>query len=61
MSENAWMCENKQDPVYASGPNYAKILNTAKLWMWQGSHMPALRSALMAEYALREFWIYLGF
>ena len=30
MSEYDWMCLNKQDSEYASGPKYAKILNVAK-------------------------------
>ena len=37
MSEYAWMCLNKQDSEYASGPKYAKILNIAKFLIWQGS------------------------
>ena len=35
--EYAWMCLYKQDSKYASGPKYAKILNMAKFWIWQGS------------------------
>ena len=37
MSEYAWMCLNKQDFQYTSGPKYAKVLNIAKFWIWQGS------------------------
>ena len=37
MPEYAWMCLDKQDSEYASGPKYAKIVNMAKLWIWQGS------------------------
>ena len=29
MSEYAWMCLNKQDSEYASGPKYGKILDMA--------------------------------
>ena len=36
MSEHAWMCLNKQDYEYASGPKYAKVLNMAMFWIWQG-------------------------
>ena len=46
MSENAWMCLNKQDFGYAVGPKYAKILNMAKVWICQGS-----------QYASVAFWI----
>ena len=34
--ECAWMWLYKQDSEYASGPKYAKILNMAKFWIWQG-------------------------
>ena len=30
----AWMCPFEQDSEYALGPKYAKILNTAKFWIW---------------------------
>ena len=33
----AWMCLYKQNSEYAWLPKYAKILNTAKFWIWQGS------------------------
>ena len=29
--EYPWMCLNKQDSEFSSGPKYAKILNMAKL------------------------------
>ena len=35
--EYAWMCLNKQNFEYASGPKYAKILIMARFWIWQGS------------------------
>ena len=34
--EYAWMCLNKQDSEYASGPKYAKILNMAGLSICEG-------------------------
>ena len=37
MAEYAWMYLDKQDSEYASGPKYAKILNMAKFYIWQGS------------------------
>ena len=37
MPKNSWMCRDKQDSGYVSGPKYAKILNIAKFWLWQGS------------------------
>ena len=36
MPEYAWMFLFEQDSEYASGPKYAKILNMAKFWIWQG-------------------------
>ena len=36
MPEYAWMCLDKQDSEYASGPKYAKIVNMAKFWIWHG-------------------------
>ena len=36
MPEYAWIYLNKQDSEYASGPKYAKILNMAKFWIWEG-------------------------
>ena len=37
MPEYVWMCLNKQDSEYASGPKYAKILNMTTFWIWDGS------------------------
>ena len=37
MPEYVWMCLNKQDSEYASGPKYAKILNITAFWIWDGS------------------------
>ena len=37
MPEYTWICLNKQDSEHASSPKYAKILNIAKFWIWQGS------------------------
>ena len=37
MPEYAWMCLNKQDSEYSSGPKYAKLLNMTKFWIWKGS------------------------
>ena len=36
ITEYAWICPNKQEFEYASGPKYAKILSMAKFWIWQG-------------------------
>ena len=56
------MCLNKQYSEYASGPKYAKILNMAKFWTWQGVNMRALHSVLnMPEHDFTELWIYLVF
>ena len=48
--------------------NMPGVLNMAKFWIWQSSEygrvlkLRALHSILnMPEYALTEFWIYLGF
>ena len=35
--EYAWMCLYKRYSEWASAPRYAKILNMAKFWLWQGS------------------------
>ena len=43
MVDYAWICLNKQDSEYASGPKYAKILNIAKLWIWHGSQYTSCR------------------
>ena len=37
MPKYAWMCLNKQDSEYSSGPKYTKILYMAKFWIWQVS------------------------
>ena len=37
MPDYSWMCQNKQDSEYATGPKYDKILNMVKFWIWQGS------------------------
>ena len=37
MPEYAWICLNKQNSEYATALKYAKILNMAKFWIWQGS------------------------
>ena len=57
--EYAWICPYNQDSEYTLGPNYAKILNMAKFWIWQSSeygrvlYMRVLHSFLnMPEYAL---------
>ena len=50
------MCLNKQDPEYASGPKYVKILNKANFEYGRVLNMRALHSVLnMPEYALTEF------
>ena len=61
--EYTWMCLDKQDSEYASGPKYGKILNMAKFWICQGSQYGSVPWPF--EYARicldREFWIYLEF
>ena len=42
MCKYAWMCLNKQDSEYALGLKYAKILNMAKFWIWQGSQYESI-------------------
>ena len=49
MPEYAWMCLYKQDSAYASHPKYAKILNMAKFWIWQGSQYASVTQR--SEYA----------
>ena len=62
MPEYTWICLNKQDSEYASGPKYAKILNKANSEYGRILNMRTLYSVLnMPEYALTEFWIYFGF
>ena len=52
------MCLHKQDPWYASGPKYAKILNMAKFWMSQVSQYASVEQR--SEYILNSeyVWIY---
>ena len=59
MSEYAWLCQNKLDFEYASGPKYAKSLNMVKFSIRQCSQYASVLN--MPEYALTEFCIYLGF
>ena len=55
MPKYAWMCVYKQGSEYASSPNYAKILNNVKFWMWQGSEYARVtQGGNMPEY----IWIY---
>ena len=37
MPEYTWMCLNEQDSECDWGLKYAKLLNMAKFWIWQGS------------------------
>ena len=46
-------CLYKQNSEYALDPKYAKILNIAKFWMWQGSQYANISQH--SEYALAEF------
>ena len=59
--EYAWICPYKQDSEYTLGPKYAKILNMAKFWIWQGSLYASVTQR--SEYAriCFEFRIYLRF
>ena len=45
----AWVCLNKQDSEFASGPKYVKILNMAKFWIWQRSQFSSVTQG--SEYA----------
>ena len=71
--EYAWICLNKRNSEYASGPKYAKILNMPKIWIWQGSEYSSVTQR--SEYAIicldrdlsisrvlymPEFWIWQG-
>ena len=49
MSEYTWICLNKQDSGYVSGPRYAKILNITNFWRWQGSQHESVKER--SEYA----------
>ena len=60
MPKYASMCQNKQDCEHTWSPKYAKILNMAKFWIWQGSQYVRIKLNI-PEYALTEFWIYLWF
>ena len=42
-------CPYKQDPEYASRPNYAKILKTTNFQIWQGSEYASVTQR--SEYA----------
>ena len=60
MSKYTWMYLYKQHSEYASGHKYAKILNMAKFWIWQGSQYASVtQRSNIPEYSLTEFWIYL--
>ena len=61
MPEYASVCLNKQHSECASGLKYAKLLNIVKSWIWRGSQFASITQCSdMSEYALTEFWIYLG-
>ena len=47
------MCLYKHYSEYASGPKYAKILNIAKLWIWQASQYASITQR--SEYA--RIWL----
>ena len=56
------MCLHKQDPRYASGPKYAKILNMAKFWMSQVSQYACVEqrseySRIFFDRVLNTYWI----
>ena len=60
MSEYVWMWLNRQE--YALGCKYAKILNMAKFWIWQGSqYVRVLQRSEYVRIVLAEFWICFGF
>ena len=63
MAEYTWIWLNKQDSQYASCPKYAKNFDFGKILnMARVLDIQALHSGLnMPEYALTDFWIYLGF
>ena len=67
-----WICLNMSECAYINMILYMPlVVNTSNFWIWQNSeydrvlNMRALHSILnilnMREYALTEFWIYLGF
>ena len=56
------MCLHKQDPWYASGPKYAKILNMAKFWMSHVSQYASVEqrseySRIFFDWVLNTYWI----
>ena len=53
MPEYVWMCLNKHDSEYASGPKYARLLNMSKFWIWQGSQYGNVTQR--SEYARKCF------
>ena len=59
--EYAWMCLDKQDSEYASGPKYGKILNMAKFWICHRVlNIGAFHGLLnMPEYVLTESFEYI--
>ena len=50
MPEYAWMCLLKTGSEYALSPKYAKVLNMAKSWIWQGSQYASVTQC--SEYAI---------
>ena len=55
MPEYDWMCLNKQGFEYAYDPKYAKILNMAKFWIWQGSQNTSVSQCQnVPEYSLLD-------
>ena len=60
MSEYNWMCLNKKDSEYASGPKYAKILNMTgfsicerytALWICQNMPWQSSEYIIISKYA----------
>ena len=56
--EYAWMCLDKQDSEYASGPKYGKILNMPQGSQYRSVPWPFEYARICLD---REFWIYFEF
>ena len=63
MPQYTWMCLYKEDSEHALGHKYAKILNMAKFWIWQGSQyavtLNMLYRAWNVSWVLNMPWLWI--
>ena len=57
MPEYTWMCLNRLDSEYTSGPTYAKILDMIKFWKFKVLNMQALNARICVDRALNISWV----